>query len=155
MNTRRRMLFALVTLAVPACSADSAVPTTAKVLTYDQALKEYRDATARLELAPGATWRATAKGLDPADESGAPQMFEAGVGSQGAELQWYCSWAGQALTSTGADQQQALDTLDGFEELGVWQKMDANGHALFTTILAGARLGDLASLTDYVDGNCA
>ncbi len=124
---------------------------TSSFLTYRQALDEYHEATMQLELAPGAAWNDHPIALQELDENGQPTYYEAGVGSQQADFQWYCSWADAALDG-GAT---ALDHLTEFTTLGVWAKMDDNGHLLFTQILNAAQLGDLSALSGYVSGNCS
>jgi hypothetical protein len=124
------------------------------ILTYDEAMAEYRTATEQLELAPGGTWIESPTVLQAVDETGQPNYYEAGVGAQQADFQWFCSWAAAMVGSSGAAREAAMQRLGTFPEHGVWEKMDDNGHHLFTTMLADADLGDLSGLTGYLSVNC-
>jgi hypothetical protein len=80
-------------------------------------------------------------------------MWEAGVGAQTAQFQWYCSWARAALRG-GRDLQPALARLRRFPTLSVWDAMDDAGHVLFRGIIDDASRGRFDSLVRYVQEDC-
>lgn len=119
------------------------------LLTRDQVITEYNTETRALKLPSGARWPDLPAEMkdDPPD-----YRYEQGVGAQGAQLDWYCSWASYGLAHRS---QQALAKLDALTTMSVWSQIDDNGHALFTGIQRGIVAGDLEPLRDYVQTNCA
>jgi hypothetical protein len=151
------VLGVLVALAA-ACGSSHAPESGTKILTYEDSIAEYRTARTALTLAPGDTWNESPITLRKSDENGQPQFYEAGVGAQQADFQWYCSWARVATVGPSEQKPVALKTLSSFPSiggaLGAWANMDGNGHSMFTTNLASANLGDFSGLTAYVGSNC-
>ena len=80
-------------------------------------------------------------------------MFEAGVGVQTAELQWYCAWGHVALTDRKA-RADAVAQLARFQSFSVWNHMDYEGHRIFLRIENHARAADFRPLSHYVGQNC-
>ena len=142
--------FCLATLAglalLASCTPTQQQPT---LLTKDQTIAEYQAETKHLQLPPGTTWP------DQPLEMNADQpdyRYEPGVGSQGAQFHWYCSWATYGLAHHDA---HALKNLETFTTMSAWAHIDDNGHALFNGIQKGIAAGDLDPLRDYVATNCA
>ncbi|MEQ1700384.1 MAG: hypothetical protein ABMA25_09750 [Ilumatobacteraceae bacterium] len=125
-------------------------PAAADYRSADEAMQEYVEETARLDLPTGAVFPAEPSAL-PAFEGSVPIFYEPGVGTQTAQLYWYCAWAKFVL----ADNPEALDRLGEFEHLAVWSKIDDYGHEMFSTQLDAAREADLRPLASYVEQNCA
>lgn len=116
-------------------------------------IAEYRQETARLRLAGSDHWDPAPRELaDPDPARPGSMRWEAGVGSQTAQFQWYCSWARAALA--GRDPSGALAELARFSTMSVWDAMDDTGHRLFTRTLDQARRGNLRALARYRAGNC-
>ncbi len=144
----------LLPVALLGCSSDGdGAGGDTVILTADEALEEYREQANLLELVPGDTFAVMPISLSPLDEQGNQIGFEAGVGAQAAQFQWYCSWAKAALADPAASEPVAR--LETFSDLSVWDKMDDNGHRLFDSQLAQAKLGNFTPLSEYVTANCA
>lgn len=146
---------AVVALAGCAAPSGGSPPPTPPpvLLTAAEARAEYLEQTGRLTLPAGQEWPASPSSLR-ADAAPPGQMFEAGVGEQEAQFYWYCSWATVAL-GDAQERSWAMDMLDSFEALSVWQRMDSNGHALFRGIQESAVSADMEPLAAYVADNCA
>ena len=145
---------ALTVLTLSACATSAPEPVPRAQLSQDEIQAEYAAETRRLELAPGDTWVVEPAELRLASPDPArPMRYEQGVGAQTAQFQWYCSWAGQALTDS--EPGSALVRLGEFPSMSVWEDMDSNGHYLFTANLEDARAGDLDALEGYVADYCA
>ena len=144
----------LTVLSLSACATKAPEAVPRAQLTQDEIAHEYAAETRRLELAPGDTWVAAPPELELASpDPTRPMRYEQGVGAQTAQFQWYCSWAGQALT--GTDPASALDRLTEFSSMSVWEDMDSNGHYLFEGNLEDAQAGDFDALDRYVADYCA
>lgn len=144
----------LLPIAILGCSSDDGgTGGDTVILNAEQALEEYREQAAELELAAGDEFVDMPPTLSALDEQGNAMGFEAGVGAQTAQLQWYCSWARAALADPAAG--EPIERLETFSDLSIWDKMDDNGHRLFEDQLAQAKLGNLTPLSEYTAANCA
>ncbi len=148
MGTASFVLAALAGLAMLAGCGSLATEQQPSMLTREQAITEYQAETKVLQLPTGTSWPQ----LPPDMRNDLPDYrYEQGVGQQGAQFHWFCSWAAYGLNH---HDQQALTKLDAFTTMSVWSHIDDNGHALFIGIQKGISAGDLNPLRDYVATNC-
>lgn len=153
-GAQRMIALGLLVLTLSACTTTEPPVVQRAHLTQDEIVAEYAAETRRLTLAPGDRWVPAPPELElTSPDPYRPMRYEEGIGAQTAQFQWYCSWAGQALTDP--DPAASLDRLAEFSAMSVWDDMDSNGHHLFTGNLEDARAGDLAALDGYVSDYCA
>lgn len=146
---------AFAAIILSACTTNNSSESNSPVLLdRDGIIAEYENETDKLQLANGDSWESDPIQLSAPDSNEARKlMWEEGIGAQTAQFQWYCSWAREALNQK-SDREAALERLERFRAMSVWQMMDDNGHRMFTKIITRAKSGDLDPLSEYVRTNC-
>lgn len=141
-------LAALTALLLCGCGSTSHTPNRAELLTRAEIIAEYRTETTKLTLPPESTWPPEPEHIatDPAN-----YRYEEGVGQQGAQFWWYCSWAKYGITR---DDPAALSKLSQIKTMSLWPHIDDNGKAMFNEISTQIDAGNFAPVEGYVATNC-
>lgn len=130
------------------CGSAARTPTRTHLLTRTEIIAEYHTESAKLTLPPGSIWPSIPQQIatDPAD-----YRYEAGVGQQGAQFWWYCSWAKHGISR---DDPVALARLNQVKTMSLWSHIDDTGKAMFNEISTQIGAGNLGPLKDYLTSNC-
>lgn len=144
-----RSLTTIILTLIAACAActNSAGPVYLDAKAIDG---EYATASTRLSLPKGVKFPASA--TPDRAEDGNPILYERGIGTQDAQLYWYCAWSEQALNHV--DPRTALDQLATVRDMRVWKAFDDRGRATINAHLSAAGRDDMTPLADYVALNC-
>jgi len=106
---------------------------------------EYQLELARLEFPPG---------VSPPPRSNAEQpdaAYEAGLGTSSADFAWLCAWVAEYIGQRVPDPARAahaLDVLDKFPQLELWNNMDAAGRQTIVAAISEARVGKTEGIAD-------
>jgi hypothetical protein len=144
----------IASVAAGCSGATTPAGSSAHYLSAAGAQQEYRVEAARLTLPAGGQFPERAVGLPEQGDDGQTILYERNIGAQKADVFWYCSWARQALSTTGQPRQQAVTKIAGLRDLVFWGDIDSNGVELFSSQIEKAKLGEFSELQRYVDGNC-
>ncbi len=104
---------------------------------------EYQAEVARLEFPPG---------VSPPPRSNAEQpdaAYEAGLGTSSADFAWLCAWFSEYMGHHAHDRARAthaLEVLDRFPQLGLWNHMDPAGRQTIVVAIADARAGKIEGI---------
>lgn len=110
--------------------------------------EEYRAELARLEFPPDYSPAAEAA----EGESGA--SYQSGLGRGAAGFQWLCAWSQEWISQRALDSERAdhaLDVLDTFPELDLWNNMDNTGRQTILAAVDEARLNDPSGIQQQVE----
>ncbi len=142
-------------IAFAACSDSSGgKDDAAEYITAAEAVADYRERATELSLAPGTVWEDEPWGLEAKDSDGVAVMYGLSVGRQQAEFWWLCSWQGRTLNTSGREREVALGEIEKFRGYEAYKWMDDNGHKMFESYLASARLGDMTEMNAAESAAC-
>ena len=122
------------------------------LLTWQETMSDYDHETRLLQLPQGARWSPE----DAEASLGSPdpkQLYEAGIGAQMAELEWYCAWAAVALHDKGM-RSDAATQMRKLTSMSVWSHMDDNGHRLYESLNDSVTRGDVGPIPVYLNSFC-
>lgn len=144
-----RSLTTIIVTLIAACTActNSAEPVYVDAKAIDV---EYAAASTQLTLPNGDKFPAPTT-PDRADD-GNPVLYERGIGTQDAQLYWYCAWAEQALNRI--DLGTALNQLANVRDMRVWKAFDDRSRATIDSHLDAASHDDMTPLAEYAALNC-
>lgn len=138
----------------PAPQPPRPAPGATDYVTADRAVTEYRQAAAKLTLAPDWHWPADPEPSTGPD--GAPQFYQLHAATNDAQTLWFCSWVDRYSTATRpADRRSALASMRKLTGTYLYtQGSDAPAQALFRTVLKEAENGSVALVRTFDDQNC-
>ncbi|WP_213451511.1 hypothetical protein [Rhizomonospora bruguierae] len=150
MNIRFGRVLLVTALLVAGCSSTD---NSGSAKSYDEAMKEYQAATAKLTLPPGAAdW----PGLK-SQQDGASVTYQPDAATGMAQSYWQCAWEKEWLAQRGRDtarETKALEQLATYPDMVSYAKLDETGQRFFQEFMAKAKLGDPSGFQQDVRANC-
>ena len=123
------------------------------------AATEYRQETRSLaargfELAPGWRWPAGGPRFETAGPDGAPMTYEKGYGAVRADVFWFYTWAGRAVSvSDPVERRRAVEQLLRVRQTLFYTRRLPADRVFTDRMLELARRGELAMLRQWVRAN--